>query len=264
MAESTPTGLAEFTRELTKLTAASHIVSPVIFNLPGERAGRYAIVTPSPAGKPASIEVKLTEPDWHSEELEDIEQLAKFIVATAATNEAAGAIYIGAEQVVYVFDFEDRRDRATVSLETTKPWDWLAIDQHPMSQAQIIRLLRITFDRCLPPDSALVNVLRQVKFTTGATVEANIQRGKEALGKQIMSEAAGVSNFPDEFVLQVNVFKGLNRPKSVRVALEILPDVSKFELIPFPGEIDASMRDTLADIQEELAATKVPTFIGSV
>lgn len=260
--------LADGVKAIEALTKRAQIVEPKFMSVPGEKPGTYAIVYPAPAGSPGPLAVKVAGPGWHNEVLSDVAQLGKFIIAKIEEEDIAvnPAIFIcESGSLNFVYDSTDRRDKAGVCLEATQPWQWISAVQGSMTQAQIIRLLRITFDGCLDPDSGLISVLRQVKWGSSGQVESNIQRGKEALGKQIMNEASGVADFPDEFVLRVNVFKSWNRPMPVRMALEILPDVQRFELIPFPGQIHQAMQATLLSIQEELeTSTKVPTFIGTV
>jgi hypothetical protein len=129
----------------------------------------------------------------------------------------------------------------------------------------MIRALRIIFDGCLPHDSNLVNVLRNVKWKQDGQVEGTVQKGREGLGASIVREIQGINDFPDEFTVTVRVYENVLQEVKVRVALEILPDVAKFEFIPFPNELHNGLTETQewlrGDIEE---ATGVPTFIGAV
>lgn len=264
--ETTASWLADGVREIAHITRASAIVEPKIFNLDQEKDDTYAIITPGPSGQPNKIEIRTAGPDWHHEQLADPKQLAEFITSMESrdVDPAKGAAYIGTEAVMYVFDFEDRRHRATCPLRVSDPWKWLAQSQKPLSQREIIRELRIRFDGCLPRDSDLIALLRNIRWKSDGTMDANIQKGKEALGRQIMREVTGVADFPEEFSLTLNVFENVKQPVTVRVALEILTDAEKFEVIPFPNQIAAGMDETLAWLQSDLAQTGVPTFIGWV
>lgn len=266
MIESNSSWLADGVKEIERIVAESMIVEPKLINVPHEKEGTYGVVTPSPSGKPVAIDFRVAGPKWHSETLENPAQLHRFIESMRERDVKPedGAIYIGENEARYVYSFEDRRNRATCPLVFSDPWKWLAGPKQPLDQRTIIRLLRITFDGCLSADSNLVSTLRNIKWKTDGGFEGNIQRGKEALGRQVMNEVLGVANFPDEFGLMVNVFENYRHPVLVRVALEILPDVQKFELIPFPNQIHDGLAATLLALQADLSDTNVPTFIGSV
>lgn len=258
--------LSDGVKEIERVTKASHVVEPKIIALPMEKPGTYAVTWPGPSGTNIPLDVRVAGPVWHNERLEDPLQLKIFIESMEGRGikPEEGAVYIGPTSITYVYSFEDRRHRASCPLVVSKPWAWLSCDQKPLDQRSIIRLLRITFDRWLPSDSNLISVLRNVKWKQDGTTEANLQRGKEALGRQILNEAAGISNFPDEFTVTGDVFENFYSPVSARIALEILPDVQAFELIPFPGQVRSGLDATLLRLQSDIAQTKVPTFIGAV
>jgi hypothetical protein len=271
--EQQTSGLAEFLREIERLAKASAMVEPKVIPLAQEKTGTYGIVTPGLPGKENKIEMRVAGPAWHKETLDDPKQLIGFIKSVGSRKKSFmigadeyddGVVYIGANQITYAFDFEDRRNAAVCPLKLSEPWKWLSVSQSPMDQRALIRLLRITFDGCLSRDSNLISVVRKVKWKSTGEVEADLQRGKEALGKQILNEAAGVADFPDEFLVTANVFENVNQPVTVRVALDLLPDVQKFEVIPFPNQIRSGLAETLAWLQKDIGETKVPTFIGSL
>lgn len=265
--ETQASWLADGVKEIERITKAAQVVTPqIIGSIPGEKPGTYGIVTPAPSGQKNQIEIKVAGPGWHGERLEGPPELKAFILSMEkrGVKPDTGAVYVGETSIVYVYDFEDRRHRASCALVPSAPWKWLSVAQQPMDQRTIIRLLRITFDGCLTADSNLIGVLRNVKWKNDSTVEANLQRGKEALGRQILNEASGISNFPEEFAVTVKVFENFKQPVTVRLALELLPDVQKFELIPFPQQIHDAMSETLSWLRDDIASTKVPTFIGQV
>ncbi|HEV7301631.1 MAG TPA: hypothetical protein VGN72_19860 [Tepidisphaeraceae bacterium] len=258
--------LADGVKEIERITRSAMIVEPKIMNLPLEKPGTYAIFTPGPAGQPINVDVRTAGPLWHNERLEDPKQLIAFITSLGerGVKPEDGAVYISQSAVTYVYNFEDRRHRATCPLIMSVPWKWLSVDQKPLSQRDLIRLLRITFDGSLPTDSNLISLIRTVKWKSDGTVESDVQRGREALGRQIIREVSGIANFPEEFTLDVQVFENVKQDVRVRVALELLPDVERFEVTPFPTQIHNGMAETLTWLQSDIAQTKVPTFIGAV
>lgn len=238
------------------------VVTPTITHGPNDRKGRYVVITPMPAGKAPSIEFGLTEPGWHNEYLDSPTELKAFIEAMGAKLHSP-AIYISSDKIVMVYSFYDRRDLVTVPLIRTEPWKWLEKPPENLTQRDAIRLLRIKFDGCLGPDSMLVSVLRKVQWTNNGNVESTIQRGKEGLSRQMLAEAAGAANFPDEFCVNVAVFENVKQKVTCRLALELLPEVQRFEIIPFPSQVQQGMAETLEWLREDLKQTKVPTFIGT-
>jgi len=258
--------LADGVKEIERITKASMIVKPEIVNLPQERPGVYGVIVPGPAGSLMEIKKLLADPLWHNERLDDPTQLIAFINSMEARKVKAvdGAVYISETHIMYVYSFEDRRHRAICPLTISEPWAWLSKAQPPLSQKELVRALRITFDGALNRDSNLINIIRKVKWRADNTVDVDVQRGREALGAQIMREATGIADFPEEFILNVPVFENVKQTVTVRVALEVNMDVCKFEVIPFPNQIADGMAQTLGWLQTDIAATKVPTFIGAV
>ncbi len=266
MAELESSWLKDGVIEIERLARAAAIVEPKVIALPLEPEGTYGIVTPGPAGAAHPIDVRVSGPDWHDETLDDPNQLIAFIqsMGERGVDPAKGAVYIGEAEIVYVYDFEDRRNVATCPLKVSEPWTWLATPQKPLTQREIIRVLRITFDGCLGRDSNLLSILRNIRWKEDGNLESNLQRGKEALGRQIMREVTGVSDFPEEFTLETRVYQNVRQDVTVRVALEILPDVERFEVIPFPNQIHSGLAETLEWLRSDIAEqTKTPTFIGA-
>jgi hypothetical protein len=252
--------------EIERVVKTGMIVSPSLLKLPDEPPGHYAIVVPTPSGRDASINFKLAKPAWHREKLETPAQLIRFIESMKSDRKVspqAGAVYISDSQIIYVYDFEDRRNVAICPLQKSEPWEWLEADQPPMNQRDMIRALRITFDGALDGGSSLISVMRNVRWTNDGNVEANLQRGKEALGRQISNAVAGVENFPDEFTVSVPVFSNFAFDVRVRVALEIMPLEQRFEVIPFPNQLEKALGKTFDLLVSQIAGTDVPTFIGS-
>jgi hypothetical protein len=263
--ESTASWLKDGVSAIEAVVKKGLIVEPKVINIPGEPAGTYGIVYPGPPGELKKIEVLTTKPAWHNETLSTPAQLIAFIESMneRGAKPEDGAVYISEEQIVYVFNFEDRRHKAICPLVYSDPWEWLRVEQQPLTQRDIIRTLRITFDGCLSRDSNLIQLLRNIRWREDGNLESNMQRGKEAIGRQIMREVTGVADFPEEFSLTVRVFESVPQTVTVRVALELKPDVERFEVIPFPNQIHDGLTETLGWLQTDIAQTKVPTFIGS-
>lgn len=260
--------LADGVKEIERIVEASVNVEPKIVALPQEKPGTYAIVTPGKDG--GKIEERLAKPKWHNETLETPAQLNSFIKSLkemwpGSSGETPGVVYVSQEKSVFCYSFEDRRDRATVPLAISKPFSWLMQPTKQMDQKSLIRLLRITFADCLPAESNLISLLRSLKFTNNGEVQADINRGREAIGKQILNEVRGVDSLPDEIVLNVPVFENFKTIASIRCVIEINPDVGTFELIALPSQMSRGMKLALDQVMEVCVAdTDVKAFIGSV
>jgi len=158
--------LADGVKEIERITKASMITEPKIIGLPLERQGIYGVVLPGPAGSTNEIKRILAEPLWHNERLENPAQLIDFIksMEKRGVEAADGAVYISQASIVYVYSFEDRRNRAVCPLEISDPWTWLCKDQGPMGQRDLIRALRITFDGALTRESNLLSIIRRAEI----------------------------------------------------------------------------------------------------
>jgi hypothetical protein len=219
---------------------------------------------PGPAGSENKIDVRVAGPLWHNERLEDPKQLIAFIESMSATRREAeeGAVYIGASAITTSTTSRTggtarsaRWSSASRGVARSRAEAADAAGDHPRAAHHVRRRL--------PRDSNLISLIRNVKWKQEGSAESNIQRGKEALGRR-SSRGTGVADFPEEFTLTVKVFENVPQTVTVRVALELLPDVERFEVIPFPNQIHDGVAETLTWLQEDIAATKVPTFIGSV
>jgi hypothetical protein len=259
--------LADGVREIERVVKQGQIVEPKLIELPKEKKGTYGVLYPSPAGTVEKIDVRVAGPTWHKERLDDPKQLIAFINSLEGRQLKAsdGAVYIGQDLITFAYSFEDRRHRASCPLILSQPWKWLKGCPVVLAQKDAVRALRIIFDGCLPPDSNLINVLRKVNWKQDGSVEGTVQKGREGLGASIVREIQGINDFPDEFTVTVRVYENVLQTVRVRVALEILPDVAKFEFIPFPNQLHNGLTETQEWLRKDIEdATGVPTFIGAV
>jgi hypothetical protein len=254
--------LANGVKEIERVTTKAITVEPKLINLPLEKPGTYAVLMPGePGGEIADrLQTRLAGPSWHDEQLQSPSVLVDFIEKFEIKE---GVVYVAEDQVRLHYSSADRRDRATVVMTATEPWRWLAASHQPMTQRELIRLLRITFDGCLPTGPGLIGLIRNLKFNNAGQVEANIQHGNESIGKNILNAVNGTAALPEEFSLQVRIFENFPLVQNVRCALEVIPEVARFEVIPFPQELAAAMQNTLDAIQGLFDESPVPAFMGS-
>lgn len=247
-------------------------ITPKVVDLPKEKPGTYAIILPGKPGAKLSdtLDVRVAGPLWHNEELATPSDLRNFILKreSDSDDDKKGVVYVGEGSIVYVYDANDRRDRASTPLTLSKPWQWLLkadAGQIPqLSQRDIIRTLRITFGGALPAGSNLIGALRNLNFTNNGTVEANIQHGKNTLGKQILNQVIGIDALPEDVAFSLNVFENFRYPVTVQCALEIYPDVQKFEIVPYPNQLHDALELTLDRIRGDFDSEDVRAYLGKV
>jgi hypothetical protein len=135
-------GLAAAIDKIEALADAGRGIA--IENVDHEPEGYYYLVKAN-----GEAELLKAKPDWHSEKLATPMDLVYFIKHHGPENEA-GEVYFDETAVTYVFDFADRRDRATCQLKPSEVWTWLREgNKQPYAQAEFVRLLRIALRGCL-------------------------------------------------------------------------------------------------------------------
>lgn len=259
-------GLAQALTVVKDLAIAAHNAKPEIIPLPQEKPGTYAIITPGPAGTKLEerLVVKTAGPLWHNERLETPQELVKFIqsLEPRGVKLEGAVVYIGTGQVSFHYEFEDRRHRAVCPLQYSDPWTFLQTESIELNQKDLIRTLRITFDGLLKDQGTLLAKIRKLKFDNEGNVTTNIQHGNEAISKSLLTKISGVEEIPEEFLLQLKVYENYTQNVTIRIALELISEKGRFELIPFPGQLEQAQRETLGWIRDLFKETKVPAFIG--
>lgn len=228
-----------------------------VLDVKGERPGTYYLVGPDGAATK-----HVADPAWHHEKLASPGELRRFI---EANKDQGSAVFYDETKVVFVRDLDDRRDVAICELKETPQFQWLKGQSGMMhSQAELVRVLRIIFRGCLPPDGGLLSLIRNLKFNATADGGANLQHARESLGRAITAQVTGEQAIPEETTLMIPVYE--NHPFLARVvcAIEVFPQEQKFKLTPYPMELRRANDDTLASIAELLTDDGLPpVFRGS-
>lgn len=240
---------AESIREIERLVKAAN--TSEVLDVKGERKGVYFIVGPT-----GVVEKKIADPDWHSETLETPAELRSFI---EDQKQDRSSVFIADAVVIFVRDLEDRRDRAYCNLIESEPYRWLKEKSASMlSQADLIRLLRITFKGCLGADTALLALVRKLKFDASANASVDITHGRESVGKSINSQIMGVEAIPEEVVLRVPVFENHPFIAAINCAIEVFPHEQCFKVTPYPLQVRKAMAESLDSIESVLAQEDLP------
>jgi hypothetical protein len=191
------------------------------------------------------------------------EELLKFLIEVW---EKQATVFIGRAGIVAVRDLADRRETASCVLPMTEPFSWISgrASQGSMSQAELVRILRITFAGCLA-DSNLLFMVRQLKFEAASTSLSSIQHGKESMGKSV--DAATFSEgreLPEGTRLTMPAYLNYGLVVPVQCALEVLVKEQQFKLIPLPGQIDGAYQMVMGAIMDIFTNEELSAFMGVV
>lgn len=248
---------------LDRLLKIGAELKPDVFPVGGEPSHVYYFRLPD-----GRYEKRTADPQPRKHVAADLDTLAEI----AGEHESTAEIWYSRAGVTLFLDKDERRNVVTMPLDLSPQIRRLAeLEQHKpaFSQAEIIRELRITFAGCLGPAGNLVEILRRVKFNATQDSDQTIQHGKSSLGKQITAQVTGAGIIPEDFVMDVPVFTSprlAHIRQAVHVALEPDAATCRFQLIPFPGRVEAavSMGEAAvgADIKTELGALRVPVYFG--
>lgn len=267
MDEAAPTWLADALREM-KAQAAAQIVTPKIQEAPGGRAGEFLLITPTPAGAPPAVTVWHAPPGRHLETLANADELVEFVKATKRDPSRA-AVFVSAENLQYIYDIEDRRDRAAVLLEPSTAWTWLQTPRAPMKHREFLRVLRITLAGTLPAGSPIVEMFARLRFTANGQTTAEYTAQRAGLSRNTMAEVYGIGDesgpkLPETVRLSVQPFTNSPHRATIDCAIELTPETESFELIPYPQQMADGLADVLERIKRSIEqGADVPTYLGA-
>jgi hypothetical protein len=193
------------------------------------------------------------------------------ILAVATNLELDAEVWYGPDQVVCVYG-DAHRDRITLPLALSEQFlrlkHWHAA-RPALSQADLVRELRVTFRHNLGAAGNLVEILRRVNFRAVSTTDGEVGHGKASLGKAIAGEVTGVGTIPEYVTFDVPVFaNACFRGVRAKVECALEPDAAtgSFRVIPIPGELDAAMDRAVGEtgeaIRDGLDNGEIAVFYG--
>lgn len=177
-------------------------------------------------------------------------------------------VWYSREAVTAVIDNNtDRRNKIGFTLSLSPAMGALVqMEQNhkQRSQKEVLSLLRITFR-----DAGLGNLaemFRKVKFTVNEAGETQLAKDKSSVGRSVLAEFHGLTNLPEEIAFNVPVFASkFDCREPVMVAIEPDPSTQTFQLIPFPGQIEAALQRAEVKLGKALADAMpdgVPVLFG--
>ena len=154
----------------------------------------------------------------------------------------------------YVADRSNpKADQAQCDLIPTAEWTWLKSESvKPMTQAQFVRVMRITLRRC-QPEAQLLQILRALKFSASTDGGVELRQGKESMGKSIRAEVYSDLAIPEETTLNVRLWENHHAAFQIGCAIEVFPAEQTFKLTPYPGELARLVESGLTSLQSLFA-----------
>ncbi|MGD0040327.1 MAG: hypothetical protein ABSE84_07930 [Isosphaeraceae bacterium] len=240
-------------------TAACDAQKAEIIPLPGD--GRKALVRIG-----TTVQEHAIAPPCRQHAVETVEALASY--ARKLTTPAAAVVWHDGQEITLVLDDADRRDFVKLSLKPAPQFQaaqGLSAMAAPISQEELIALLRHKLGA--PKD--LVSVFRSVDFQRTDGAQANLQHGKNTLGKQVNAQLVGADRVPEEITLTIPVFTncGLNTPYPLKLNVDVDVVRCQFRLVVVPGGLDDLMDRAQEAIAKSLTTllkdSGIPIYRGS-
>lgn len=239
-------GLGAVTAQVERLVIDA--LDSEIMECPQEPRGYYLI------GPKGEAKLVRPEPGWHKEGFDRPEELRRFILEQSADKDGIlipcdfAAVFVTPERIILVHDLKDRRNISICPLQISPQYNWLLQNGgKQMSQTSIVRELRITFRNCLQSEN-LLGLLRSLKFNTDLSGNADLQHGRESMGKSVLAKVTGVDALPEETDLMMPVFNNHGKKTGIKCAIEVFPAEQTFAITPYPQELTRAMDDAVADL----------------
>ncbi len=198
----------------------------------------------------------------HRETHQTIESFNRFISEPPGGKCPHSEVWVSPQDVSYVFNNGDRRDRAIFPLKQSDQMKWmLAYGGKPMRQSEIVRAIRIVFRSWSRDCPNLLTVLRQLKFTANGATEGSLSHAEESLGRSLIAAVTGSGAIPENVCIVFPFFSNLRYTVTVDCAIEISPSEQTFAITPVPGELIRVENQALEEIFDLIEHDRI--FIGS-
>lgn len=213
--------------------------------------------------------------------LESLASLADFIERRTREDgpECKPAVFYDSQQVAFLFDLDDRRERAVLELDHSPLFCRLtALEADEAAgrfdQKRLLRFLRFDLHEGLLSTSA-IDAVRQLNIKRAQEYRGKVELGKESLGHSVEAAVDNAESIPQEITVRAVVFPALAGPTTcdVRLAVDLDLDAALFTLKPYPGELDAAieqsvvavgqaLRELLADETDKVGELCCPIYRG--
>lgn len=207
-----------------------------------------------PGGK---VEMLTLEPEPLRIDLQTPQAFADWVKNRPSENSAC---FYDETGLLFVPDLHTRRIRARCEFKRTSPHAWLRLSEAAsaagkairMGQKEFVKLLRFTFDGCLPVGA--LDSFRNVRFTAGQVVIGQERVGKATLDRRVSeaAEAPDGRDLPDEIPLLVPLWHEVVGRFGVRCHIDTDPATGTFAMTPFPGELESAVEAALSSIRTDV------------
>ena len=230
--------LAEFIKSIVGL--ADQAKRPTVFRAEAEPAHVYLLLGPD-----GSVDYRHAEAAPRNHIAADLETVARWALRSVKDGEGV-SVWYDRTGVTALLDDGTRRDKVTLPLQLSPQiltLQELEKSSARLKQKEFIKLLRVPLAGTLTRHPNLLKSVRSVEFRQAVNGNSDLQQGKSSIGRAIMSQLTGTENIPEEVTLSVPVFLSVVvNPFPIVCALDVDAACETFQLIPLPGEIEASIR----------------------
>jgi len=217
------------------------------------------------AGKPQEIDVP---PAYREHAVYTLQDLVAYADREFERDqEHRMVLWHNEEGVALILDDADRRDRVALELAFSAAWEKLQkiadVGTAWLTQREFIRLLKNEF----AVSEGTIVKFRKIDFRVMQSAQAQMERGRESLGKAIEAEAhSGGQELPEEIRVEVPIYvtAGEQERYSVRLLLDYDPQAAKIGLTVEADCLDRCCQSHQASIDSRLNenAGDVPVYYG--
>lgn len=140
------------------------------------------------------------------------------------------------------------------------------MEDQDYQQKALIDYLRLNLKKEVDAGApTLISALRDIKFVSNSSGDAQITHGRESMGKRIEQSVTGVDALPEDFILRVPLWLHLDAVVAVECALVVDTANATFRCGPKPGAIEQAKvaGQTYLGTQLESACDKAVVYFGS-
>jgi len=234
---------------------------PFVLNTPGIPSHQLYVWMPSAATEAAyggTLEKITLDPKPISYRASNVQGFIEAVKRAYTANEPENfnmAVYVNKGRVVCWLDEATRRDLILLNLTYSDAFKGITngmltnIEQKPL-----VRVLRTLFSTGVTPDTFL-SAVRNLKFTSNAEGQSEVQHGKESLGRNVLKKVSGATDIAEEITLSGQVFEEVDFTGGlfhIKMVVDIDVEEGRFSLIPIAGQVYNALADADQAVAREI------------
>lgn len=196
--------------------------------------------------------------------------MADFIegVQSMARQESAAQVFVSEKEIVALLDANDRRDRITLSLQTTTRFArarLLEAQPYSFEPRAAVKFLRLEMHSAnVEP---IIQSLRRLDFQRTSSGRSAVEHGRESLGKSVEAVVQQAGDIPESFSIIVPIWSNQGAQKQATIDVGVFLDLEaqKVELRVLADEIARVLvqgtNALAADLREALPQSQV--YVGT-